>query len=71
MDEVDVAQELQDAHLRRLLAARVYALPRGEAARQCVTCGGPIPEERRQAMPGCQNCVSCQTAAERAIKEAR
>ena len=45
MDEIDYAQERQDAELRRLITAQVYALPRGESARECLECGEPIPEE--------------------------
>lgn len=64
MDEIDSAQERQDAELRRLITAQVYALPRGESARECQECGEPIPEDRRQAMPGCRFCVRCQEALE-------
>lgn len=65
MDEVDYAQERQELELRRLLSARVYALPKGESARKCLECGEPIPEDRRQAMPGCRFCLSCQETLER------
>ena len=65
MDEVDLAQALQEAHLRTTLAAHAYAMPRGEAARACVACGEPIPERRRQAVPGCLFCVLCQGSRER------
>ena len=64
MDEIDYAQERQDAELRRLITAQAYALPRGESARECLECGEPIPEDRRQAMPGCRFCVNCQEALE-------
>ena len=65
MDEVDLAQALQEAHLRTTLAAHAYAMPRGEAALACVACGEPIPERRRQAVPGCLFCVLCQGSRER------
>lgn len=71
MDEVDYAQERQDAELRRLITARAYALPRGESARECLECGKSIPEERRQAMPGCRFCVGCQEELERRRREQR
>lgn len=64
MDEIDYAQERQDAELRRLITAQVYALPRGESAKECLECGEPIPEDRRQAMPGCRFCVDCQERLE-------
>ncbi|TDK65992.1 TraR/DksA C4-type zinc finger protein [Sapientia aquatica] len=28
-------------------------------------CGAPIPEARRQAVPGCRHCVDCQQRLER------
>ena len=65
MDEVDLAQALQEAHLRTTLAAHAYAMPRGESARECLACGEPIPERRRQAVPGCLFCVRCQGSRER------
>ena len=67
MDEVDIAQALQEAHLRTTLAAHAYAMAtaRGEAALACVACGEPIPERRRQAVPGCLFCVRCQGSRER------
>ncbi|MDX1381231.1 MAG: DksA/TraR family C4-type zinc finger protein [Xanthomonadales bacterium] len=40
-------------------------LPRGESARHCRECGKPIPEARRQAVPGVRLCVACQEAADR------
>lgn len=65
MDEIDISQEQQDAELRRLITAQAYALPRGESARECLECSEPIPEDRRQAMPGCRFCVGCQDKLER------
>ena len=32
----------------------------------CNACGEPIPEARRQAVPGVQTCIDCQTEIERA-----
>ncbi|WP_019673126.1 DksA/TraR family C4-type zinc finger protein [Psychrobacter lutiphocae] len=40
------------------------ALPTGESLRYCDECGEPIPEARRQALPGVQHCVSCQSQLE-------
>lgn len=54
MDEIDSAQERQELELRRLLTARA-----------CLDCGEPVPEERGQAMPGCQFCVRWQEVLER------
>lgn len=65
MDEADYAQIEQERELRRLLATYTYAVPAGESASHCLDCEGEIPEARRQAMPGCIRCVSCQNMYER------
>lgn len=36
-----------------------------ESAIECVLCDEPIPEDRRQALPGAQTCIECQTFQER------
>jgi phage/conjugal plasmid C-4 type zinc finger TraR family protein len=35
-------------------------LGHGKSARECVDCGAPIPEARREAVPGVQRCIPCQ-----------
>jgi len=35
---------------------------RGESRRDCAECGEPIPEARRQAVPGVRLCIECQAA---------
>lgn len=42
----------------------------GESRRDCVDCGEPIPEARRQAQPGVTLCIACQTEADRARRPA-
>ncbi len=41
------------------------ALGRGESAEFCHECGEPIPEARREALPGVQYCIRCQTALDK------
>jgi len=36
-----------------------------ESAHECGECGDPIPERRRQHIPGCQYCTSCQSNMEK------
>jgi len=71
MDDVDIAQELHEAELRHLLTSHAYALPRGEAAEECVDCGEAIPLARRVAAPGCTRCLPCQDRHERWLRGAR
>ena len=35
-------------------------LPRGESLSNCEECDKPIPEARREAVPGVRLCVACQ-----------
>jgi phage/conjugal plasmid C-4 type zinc finger TraR family protein len=53
-DQIDdtVADAVKSARLR---------LPAGEGATHCDSCGEPIPERRRQALPGTRTCVQCQS----------
>ncbi|HCM9239511.1 TPA: TraR/DksA C4-type zinc finger protein [Enterobacter hormaechei subsp. steigerwaltii] len=34
------------------------------SAERCEECDEPIPEPRRAAVPGCQNCADCQSVIE-------
>lgn len=38
--------------------------PANYTGADCVDCGEPIPEARRNAAPGCRRCVACQTLHE-------
>ncbi|MGM0449620.1 MAG: DksA/TraR family C4-type zinc finger protein [Pseudomonadota bacterium] len=40
-------------------------LATGESAFNCEECDSAIPEERRQAIPGVQLCIACQSALEK------
>ncbi len=40
-------------------------LPQGPARLHCEACDDPIPEARRQAMPGVRLCISCQESEDR------
>jgi len=64
-DQIDRAQQLADAHLRDSLARVAAERPTGPSLERCEDCGGRIPERRRQAVPGCTKCISCQEEAER------
>ena len=62
--EADVTLE---EHLRKLLAqveAAVKAVEEGTYG-VCVSCGGPIPEERLAAVPYADRCVACQRKQEK------
>ena len=66
MDDLDRAKTLSDMHTKfSIEAARRKADPGRESALECEDCGCPIPERRRQAVPGCVRCVRCQEEDER------
>ena len=44
-------------------------LPQGESATRCRECDEPIPEARREALPGVQLCVKCQDEADKEVKQ--
>ncbi|SDE49769.1 DksA/TraR family C4-type zinc finger protein [Limimaricola pyoseonensis] len=55
--EEQIEASLQD-ELARMRARRG---PMGESATHCVECDEPIPERRREAIPGVKLCVECQS----------
>lgn len=61
-DIVDKANDLAEIQLKHALAGvTVY---RGVSAITCADCGGPIPPQRRIALPGVERCVDCQQQLE-------
>ena len=68
-DDIDRAQarELQlrqDALRDQARRAGLAGKTGADSATECIDCGALIPEARRQAIPGCQRCVKCQTLFE-------
>jgi len=59
-DIIDVANDRQQRHLDAALAAAGSKLA-GESATHCQRpdCGEEIPQERREALPGVQHCITC------------
>ncbi len=39
-----------------------------DSALHCQLCGDHIPKKRREAVPGVQTCVECQTMREKVLK---
>ncbi len=63
-------QEQIDSTLDDAVQRARAQLPRGESLHQCEECDAPIPEARRQALPGVRLCVACQSAHDREQKQA-
>ena len=55
-----VQDQIDDTLKDALLRARA-GLPAGESLDECEECGEPIPEARRNALPGVRTCVPCQS----------
>ncbi|WP_043991542.1 TraR/DksA C4-type zinc finger protein [Vibrio sp. AND4] len=67
-DVIDRASGLEAQFTKVALAnhlARAKQNEQRESAQECGECGDPIPQERRQKVPGCQYCTRCQSSRER------
>ncbi|TBV14075.1 DksA/TraR family C4-type zinc finger protein [Stutzerimonas kirkiae] len=53
-------QEQIDSTIEDAVQRARSQLPRGESLSHCEECDAPIPEARRQAVPGVRLCVACQ-----------
>ena len=56
-----VQDQIDDTVADAVSAARAR-LSGGESAAECDDCGEPIPERRREALPGVRTCIACQSA---------
>jgi phage/conjugal plasmid C-4 type zinc finger TraR family protein len=57
-------QEQIDASVEEKVELARSRLPDGESLTHCERCKSPIPDERRNAIPGVRLCVQCQSAVE-------
>jgi phage/conjugal plasmid C-4 type zinc finger TraR family protein len=53
-------QEQIDASIDDAVKQVRSRLPEGKSLSECAICGEPIPEKRRQAIPGVRLCITCQ-----------
>lgn len=58
-------QEQIDASVSDAVKRARSRLPVGEGARHCLECEEPIPDARRNAIPGVRLCVECQADLEK------
>ena len=61
-------QEQIDQSVKDAVALARSRLPSGESLHECEECGNPIPEGRRQAVPGVKMCVTCQAEADSQVQ---
>ena len=53
-------QDQIDATIEDAIKRARSALPRGPSLANCEACNEPIPDARRDAVPGVRLCVDCQ-----------
>jgi len=53
-DQIDATVEDAVKHARS-------QMPRGESLKHCEECEAPIPDARREAVPGVRLCLNCQS----------
>lgn len=58
-------QEQIDATVKDAIARARLNLRSGPSLKNCEECDAPIPEARRNAVPGVRLCLPCQDAADR------
>jgi phage/conjugal plasmid C-4 type zinc finger TraR family protein len=55
-------QDQIDATIKDAIERARSQLPQGPGLEQCEECDAPIPQARRDAVPGVRLCVVCQAA---------
>ena len=53
-------QEQIDASIDDAIKDARNRLPAGESSTHCIECEEPIPQARREALPGVRLCITCQ-----------
>lgn len=62
-DSMDIAQQREQEERERHIS-NARSRPAAPSRFICESCGGPISEARRAAVPGVELCVTCQQIAE-------
>lgn len=62
-----VQDQIDDTVSDAVSAAR-SRMPQGASAEYCDECGEPIPEKRREALPGVRTCVGCQSGRDASVR---
>jgi phage/conjugal plasmid C-4 type zinc finger TraR family protein len=64
-DEIDRDQEFNEQCLEAQIEKNRLKPAATPSLYYCRLCGKPIPDKRRQTLPGVTTCTECQTAFER------
>ncbi|HET7313040.1 DksA/TraR family C4-type zinc finger protein [Salinisphaera sp.] len=65
-----VQEQIDDTVNDAVARARRELAPGGVGLTHCEECGEPIPERRRELIPGVRLCVACQAEADEAERAA-
>ena len=60
-DDIDRDQLFNEQQLEVLIDRARSQPTHGPSRSFCLRCGEPIPEKRRQLLPGVTLCIDCQT----------
>jgi phage/conjugal plasmid C-4 type zinc finger TraR family protein len=63
-----VNEQIEASINDELARRRARRAPAGESFAHCAECEEPIPEARRQAIPGVKLCIDCQQQRDAAFK---
>lgn len=66
MDAADHAQQLEEMQRKAAIEKIPTAQATWQSAENCRECDDPIPQKRRQLVPGVQYCTECQEVVTRA-----
>lgn len=64
-DEIDRDQEFNERQLEKMIEQSRFRPGETASLLHCRFCGKPIPETRRQTLPGVATCTECQEKIER------
>ncbi|QNE53191.1 TraR/DksA family transcriptional regulator [Klebsiella michiganensis] len=64
-DEIDRDQEFNEKRLDEMIEQSRFKPGVTPSLFQCCLCDKPIPEKRRQTLPGVTTCTQCQENLER------
>lgn len=64
-DEIDRDQEFNEQRLEEMIEQSRFKPATTPSRSHCRFCGKPIPDKRRQSLPGVTTCIECQSILER------
>jgi len=64
-DDIDRDQEFNEERLEEMIEHSRFKPAATPSLEYCCYCGDPIPDKRRQTLPGITTCIECQTILER------